>query len=187
MCYVEFRLGRLLTGLMACLLAGLFLKVLLPEGAHAAAPTINSEGQVGLTSYTKLPFASSVIAPSWGSSAGLSPANLFWQSGPHFTNTSIMAAALAASQGLTAQGLVPASGSQRWEDTYQASQPAGLFQVSQVGLLRTETVTAARRPNSKLGLSGSKRDRTCRSWLMMVAPCRFPTARGKEAGVTSAP
>jgi hypothetical protein len=80
-----------------------------------------------MTSYTTLPFVSSIYTTSWGSSAGLSPANLFWQSGSQFTNTSTMAAALAAAQGLTAQGLVPASGSQRWEDTYEASQPANLF------------------------------------------------------------
>ena len=91
------------------------------------AATINSGGLVGQTSYTALPFVSSVYQISWGSSPSLSPGNLFWQSGSNFTNAQTMANAKIASGALTAQGVVPASGSQRWEDTYEASLPASLF------------------------------------------------------------
>jgi len=91
------------------------------------AATINSGGLVGQTSYTALPFVSSVYQLSWGSSPSLSPANLFWQSGSNFTNTQTMANAKIASGSLTAQGIVPASGAQRWEDTYEASLPASQF------------------------------------------------------------
>src|ERR1700733_12201782 len=80
------------------------------------AATINSSGLVGQTSYTILPFVSSVYQLSWGSSPSLSPANLFWQSGTNFTNATTMANAKIASTALTTQGVVPASGSQRWED-----------------------------------------------------------------------
>src|SRR6185369_7310450 len=88
---------------------------------------INSSGLVGQTSYTTLPFVSSVYQLSWGSSPSLSPGNLFWQSGSNFTNPTTMANAKIASGALTAQGVVPASGSQRWEDTYEASLPASQF------------------------------------------------------------
>jgi hypothetical protein len=88
---------------------------------------INSAGLVGQTSYTTLPFVSSVYQLSWGSSPSLSPGNLFWQSGSNFTNTQTMGNAKSASSGLTAQGIVPASGAQRWEDTYEASLPASQF------------------------------------------------------------
>jgi hypothetical protein len=88
---------------------------------------INAGGLVGQTSYTAIPFVSSVYQISWGASPGLAPANLFWQSGSNFTNTQTMANAKSASSGLTAQGIVPASGTQRWEDTYEASLPASQF------------------------------------------------------------
>jgi hypothetical protein len=91
------------------------------------SPTINAQAQVGLTSYTSLPFASSIYAQSWGSSPGLAPANLFWSSGTNFTNAATMLAARQYANSLTAKGIVPASGAQRWEDTYEASQPASLF------------------------------------------------------------
>jgi hypothetical protein len=91
------------------------------------ARTISAIGQTGLTSYTTLPFVSSVYQLSWGSSPSLSPGNLFWDKGASFTNTVTMADAQIAAAALTAQGVVPASGSQRWEDTYEASQPASLF------------------------------------------------------------
>jgi hypothetical protein len=99
----------------------------LATNAVKCAATINSGGLVGQTSYTTLPFVSSVYQLSWGSSPSLSPGNLFWQSGSNFTNTQTMANAKIASSGLTAQGIVPASGSQRWEDTYEASLPASQF------------------------------------------------------------
>jgi len=96
------------------------------NGGKCAA-TINSAGTVGQTSYATLPFVSSVYQISWGASPSLSPANLFWQSSANFTNPTTMANAKIASSALTAQGIVPASGSQRWEDTYEASLPASQF------------------------------------------------------------
>lgn len=93
----------------------------------ACAATISDEGKVGQTSYDTLPFASAVYAQSWGSSPTLAPGNLFWQSGSHFTNANTMAAAKQSAAGLAAKGIVPASGSQRWEDTYEVSQPASQF------------------------------------------------------------
>jgi hypothetical protein len=91
------------------------------------APTINSSGQVGLTSYQALPFAGSIFAQSWGASPGLAPANLFWQYGTNFTNAQSMATARHYAATLTAKGIVPASGAQRWEDTDEVSQPASQF------------------------------------------------------------
>ncbi len=91
------------------------------------SPTIDAEGEVGMTSYTTLPFASSVYAQSWGSSPSLAPGNLFWQSGANFTNPTTMLTARRYANNLTAKGIVPASGAQRWEDTYEASLPASQF------------------------------------------------------------
>jgi hypothetical protein len=89
--------------------------------------TINADGQVGNTSYSSLPFASSIYAQSWGSSPGLMFNNLFWQVGTNFTNANTMTAARQFANGLTSKGVVPASGVQRWEDTYEAARPAALF------------------------------------------------------------
>jgi hypothetical protein len=89
--------------------------------------TINADGLVGRTSYTQIPFVSSVYQISWGASPGLAPVNLFWQSGSNFTNLVTMANARIAATALTVQGIVPASGAQRWEDTYEASRPASEF------------------------------------------------------------
>jgi hypothetical protein len=91
------------------------------------APTIDSQGQVGRTSYESLPFSSAVYAQSWDASPSLAPGNLFWNRGSIFTNPSTMGAARQYANKLTAQGIVPASGAQRWEDTYEASLPASLF------------------------------------------------------------
>jgi hypothetical protein len=91
------------------------------------ARTISNAGQTGLTSYSSLPFVSSVYQLSWGSSPSLSPGNLFWDKGTNFTNPITMANARIAAAALTAQGVVAASGSQRWEDTYEASQPSSPF------------------------------------------------------------
>src|ERR1700761_4489106 len=99
----------------------------LASNTAKCSAAINSSGLVGQTSYTTLPFVSSVYQLSWGSSPSLSPANLFWQSGSNFTNATTMANAKIAASALTAQGVVPASGSQRWEDTYEASLPASQF------------------------------------------------------------
>jgi hypothetical protein len=99
----------------------------LATNANQCSAAINSSGMVGQTSYTTLPFINSVYQISWASSPSLSPANLFWQAGNNFTNPTTMANAQIASRALTAQGIVPASGSQRWEDTYEASIPASQF------------------------------------------------------------
>ena len=99
----------------------------LASNAAKCSATINSSGLIGQTSYTTLPFVSRVYQLSWGSSPSLSPANLFWQSGTNFTNPATMADAKISATALSAQGIVPASGSQRWEDTYEASLPAADF------------------------------------------------------------
>ncbi|HEX4504197.1 MAG TPA: hypothetical protein VH722_00595 [Alphaproteobacteria bacterium] len=88
---------------------------------------INAEGLVGRTSYTAIPFVNSVYQISWGSSPGLAPTNLFWQSGSNFTSLTTMSNARIAASALTTQGVVAASGAQRWEDTYEASRPASEF------------------------------------------------------------
>src|ERR1700761_9714037 len=84
---------------------------------------INADGLVGKTSYTAIPFVSSVYQISWGASPGLAPANLFWENGKNFTNATTMTNARIAAAALTEQGVVPASGAPRWEDTYEASLP----------------------------------------------------------------
>jgi hypothetical protein len=109
---------------------------LAPAAAHAGclanqpsvcSATINADGQVGNTSYTSLPFVSSIYGQSWGSSPGLIYNNLFWQVGKNFTNANTMKAARQYADKLTGSGIVPASGAQRWEDTYEAARPASLF------------------------------------------------------------
>lgn len=104
---------------LACLLA-------LPEVQADAAP-LNAQGQVGLTSYVSLAFASSVYQSSWGASPTLSPGNLFWQSGTFFTNTANSGPARQWAGSLSAAGVVPSGGAQRYEDTFEASQPATAF------------------------------------------------------------
>ncbi len=118
---------------LAGLLAGLLLAAPVAEAGCLASqpsicsPTINADGQVGGTSYSSLPFASAIYAQSWGSSPGLIYNNLFWQVGTNFTNSVTMGVARGYANGLTASGIVPASGVQRWEDTYEAARPASLF------------------------------------------------------------
>ena len=108
------------------MLAVLSAAVLMPGAARPQSP-LNTQGQVGLTSYTALPFSSAVFQLSWGSTAGLAPMNLFWRDGSHFNDKTTMANATEAAKQLTAQRLVPASSSQRWEDTYEIAQPPSLF------------------------------------------------------------
>ena len=112
-----------------CLAQSFVLGVLASGAAHCAepSPTINAQGEVGRTSYLTAPFISSVYGPSFGASPGLSPAMLFWEAGKHFTDPRAMADALASAAGLTARGIVPCGGAQRWQDTYEAAQPASLF------------------------------------------------------------
>jgi hypothetical protein len=113
---------------MTCLfLSGSAAADCLAGHPQICAPTINALGQVGRTSYETLPFASSIYAQSWGASPGLSPGNLFWQYGTNFTNANTMEAARQYARKLTSEGIVPASGAQRWEDTYEASLPASQF------------------------------------------------------------
>ena len=107
-------------------LAVLSAVMLVPGAARSQSP-LNIQGQVGLTSYTMLPFSSAVYQLSWGSTAGLAPMNLFWRDGSHFNDKITMTNALEAAKNLTAQRLVPASSSQRWEDTYEIAQPLSLF------------------------------------------------------------
>lgn len=111
-----------------CVLASASL-LSMAAGLSIAGEAFDAQGNAGATSYVTLPFASQVYYNSWGSSAGLSPANLFFQANPSsiFFNPLTMAAAQGAAAGLEAYGLVPASGAQRWEDTYEASFPAGTF------------------------------------------------------------
>ena len=98
----------------------------LPSFAQPAAP-VDVKGEVGETNYAVLPLSSVVFQSSWGSSPTLSPGNLFWQSGTFFTNSNIMVAARQWANKLTSTGIVAASGSQRWEDSYEVAQPAYLF------------------------------------------------------------
>ncbi len=93
----------------------------------SATSTINPAGQVGLTSYATLPFQGAVFQQSWGSGSGLDPAQLFWQSGTHFTNASTMGQASGAAAGWSSIGIVPVAQAQRWEDTFEVAQPNTLF------------------------------------------------------------
>jgi len=85
--------------------------------------------QVGNTSYTTLPFVSSIYRPCWECTVNLDPAQLFYAANPNsaFLNTKLMAEARARSAQQNAAGIVPTAGLQRWEDTYEASFPAGTF------------------------------------------------------------
>ena len=98
----------------------------LPRVASATS-TIDTTGQVGLTSYTTLPFQGAVFQQSWGTGAGLDPAQLFWQSGTHFTNASTMGEARGAAAGWSSIGIVPVAQAQRWEDTFEVAQSISLF------------------------------------------------------------
>ncbi len=102
------------------------LAVSFAASAASTAP-LNAAGQVGSTSYVTLPFAGAVYQGSWGSTAGLEEANLFWQSGSHFTDPGTMAAARQAAAGWTSYGIVPVGVAQRWVDTYEIAQPASDF------------------------------------------------------------
>jgi hypothetical protein len=112
---------------MFSLLSGTVTAGCLVNQPKTCAPTIDAQGQVGLTSYETLPFASRIYAQSWGSSPSLAPGNLFWDRGSNFTNPITMIAARQYANKLTWDGIVPASGAQRWEDTYEASLPASYF------------------------------------------------------------
>jgi hypothetical protein len=84
---------------------------------------------VGKTSYTTLPFISQIARPCWDCTVNLDPAQLFFSANPDspFLNDALMARVRALSAAQSAQGIVPTAGMQRWEDTYEASFPAGTF------------------------------------------------------------
>lgn len=105
----------------------LILPCLVVPLTAGATDTVTPTGQVGLTSYITMPFMSQVYAPSFGSSPFLTPGELFWQKGTWFTNPNTMAASLNAAKSLTSQALVPSSGAQRWQDTYEISLPLSEF------------------------------------------------------------
>ncbi len=99
-----------------------------------AESTLNAQGEQGKTSYRTLPFVSTLWGASWASTSGLSPSQLYWNYGSHFTSTVMMNQAQGASSDMSGQGIVPCIGSQRWEDTfmaaqaYQAGEPAWVTQ-----------------------------------------------------------
>ncbi len=84
---------------------------------------------VGKTSYASLPFVSQIYRPCWDCTVNLDPAQLFFSANPNspFLNDTLMAQVRALSAAQTAHGIVPTAGMQRWEDTYEASFPAGTF------------------------------------------------------------
>jgi hypothetical protein len=96
-------------------------------GLADSDPTWNAAGEVGRTSYASVPFQNDFMMLSWGSSPELAPGELFWKEGPIFTDPKTMWAAHQAADSIASKGLVPFSGSQRWQDTYEISQPAALF------------------------------------------------------------
>jgi putative flippase GtrA len=104
------------------------LVCLLPGRAPAGEPP-DADGNVGATSYHTLPFMQQVYRPCSGCSPGLEPAELFFHANPAspFNDPRRMAAARAAAALLERQGIVPAGGAQRWQDTYAATFPAGTF------------------------------------------------------------
>ncbi len=114
--------------------------ILVMAGAVAVSPacaareaTINENGEVGRTSYKTLPFQNDVWGQSWASTGGLSPCQLYWDKGPHFTNAKLMADAKGASRDIAAKGLVPCAGSQRWNGTFMSAQPPQPGEPSWVG------------------------------------------------------
>jgi hypothetical protein len=93
-----------------------------------AQPT-DAQGNVGRTSYESLPFQSQVFSPCWNCSPYLVPGELFFRANPAsvFNDPTAMARARASAAALEAKGVLPASGAQRWQDTYAAAFPPGRF------------------------------------------------------------
>jgi len=89
----------------------------------------DENGNVGATSYKTLPFSNDVFQGSFGSTAGLTPVVLYYQSNSKSTyyDVSNMNNAKSAAQDLTNQNIIPSSSAQRWEDTYAASFPSGTY------------------------------------------------------------
>ncbi len=84
---------------------------------------------VGNTNYGTLPFVSDIYRPCWNCTNNQDPAQLFFNANPSspFLNSHIMARAHALAAALSARGIVPTAGLQRWEDTYVVSFPASAF------------------------------------------------------------
>ena len=85
--------------------------------------------QVGATSTTTLPFVSQIYRPCWQCTVGLDPRQLFFEANKSspFRDITLMAQVRALAAKQSAAGIVPTAGMQRWEDTYEASFPAGTF------------------------------------------------------------
>jgi hypothetical protein len=117
------RISRKQQGRRAAYLRPLSGFVALLLSTTALAQPLDPDGNVGATNYKTLPFASNVFGSSWGGSVGLTPMELFYQSNPNsfYYNASDMQSAKATSSDLDAQGIVPISGAQRWDDTFAAS------------------------------------------------------------------
>jgi len=100
---------------------------LIAFGSCVAAPGLAQT--VGKTSYVSLPFVSQIYRPCWDCTFNQDPAQLFFSANPDspFLNDALMAKVRALSAAQSAQGIVPTAGMQRWEDTYEASFPAGTF------------------------------------------------------------
>jgi hypothetical protein len=84
---------------------------------------------VGATSYTNLPFVTQIYRPCWNCTAGLDPKQLFYNANPRspFLDKNLMARVHAVAAAQSLHGIIPTAGLQRWEDTYEASFPAGTF------------------------------------------------------------
>ncbi len=97
--------------------------------APMCAATPSQAQLVGATSYTTLPFVTEIYRPCWQCTVGLDPRQLFFSANKNspFLDTSLMAQVRALAAKQSAAGIVPTAGMQRWEDTYEASFPAGTF------------------------------------------------------------
>ena len=95
----------------------------------AFSEPFDSSGNAGATNYLTLPFQSQIYNTCWNCSPNLEPAELFFQANPGsvFNNASTMSSVRYYSAQQEAQGIIPSGGAQRWEDTYEASFPAGTF------------------------------------------------------------
>ncbi len=95
----------------------------------AQAEPLDAQGRVGATSYQSLPFEKNVYNACWLCSPDVEPAELFYTANPgsDFLNVGLMSQVHQAAASQSASGVVPASGAQRWEDTYEASFPTGTF------------------------------------------------------------
>jgi hypothetical protein len=98
-------------------------------GGARAAPAPGFAQAVGATSTDTLPFVVQVYQPCWDCTAGLDPMQLFFSANPksQFLNAKLMEEVRRLSAAQSAKGIVPTAGMQRWEDTYEASFPAGTF------------------------------------------------------------